>query len=102
MAGKARDEYIAGDMAMRESEGEKWEGFYANECLTDIKQTAWVIEGLMSYLRNMGEGPHFYEWQREYLYAPEDRRVLLIMNMDNHLNDLNLYELMKEKYGRDL
>ena len=102
LAGKARDEYIAGDMAMREAEGKNGEGFYANECLTDIKQTAWVIEGLMSYLRNMGEGPHFYEWQREYLYAPEDRRVLLIMNMDNHLNDLNLYELMKEKYGRDL
>lgn len=99
MAGKARKAYLKADHEMREREHGKWHGFYANECLTDVKQTAWVLEGLMSYLRNLGDGPHFYLWQREFLYSEEDRRVVLICNMENHLKDLELFELMEEKYG---
>ena len=98
LAGKARREYLAADNAMRSREHGKWRGFYANECLTDVKQTAWVLEGLMSFIRNLDDGPHFYKWQREFLYPEEDRRVSLILNMDNHLRDLELFELMEEKW----
>lgn len=98
LAGKAREAYGAADDAMRNREHGKWHNFYENECLTDIKQTAWVLEGLMSYLRNLGDGPHFYQWQRDFLYAEEDRRVVLLTNMENHLRDLELYNLMKEKW----
>lgn len=98
LAGKARIEYLAADNAMRSREHGKWRGFYANECLTDVKQTAWVLEGLMSFIRNLDDGPHFYKWQREFLYPEEDRRVSLILNMDNHLRDLELFELMEEKW----
>ena len=38
-------------------------------------------------------------WQREFLYSEEDRRVVLVCNMENHLKDLELYELMEERYG---
>ncbi len=99
LAGKARLCYLKANQEMRAREHGKWHDFYANECLTDVKQTAWVIEGLMSYLRNLGDGPHFYLWQREFLYSEEDRRVVLICNMENHLKDLELFELMEEKYG---
>lgn len=99
LAGKARKSYLRADREMRDREHGKWHNFYANECLTDIKQTAWVLEGLMSYVRNLGDGPHFYLWQREFLYSEEDRRVVLVCNMENHLKDLELYELMEEKYG---
>lgn len=98
-AGKARNKYLAANQAMRDREHGKWHNFYANECLTDMKQTAWVLEGLMSYLRNMGDGPHFYQWQRDFLYSEEDRRVMLILNMENHLTDKKLFELMEEKWG---
>lgn len=97
MAGCARKKYLKGNQEMRDREHGKWHNFYKNECLTDVKQTAWVLETLMSYVRNLGDGPHFYEWQREYLYNEEDRRVLLIYNMDNHLKDQELFELMQEK-----
>ena len=96
-AGKARKEYLNADNAMRDREHGKWKGFYQNECLTDVKQTAWVLEGLMAYIRNLGDGPHYYEWQREYMYAKEDRSVMLILNMENHLKDLELYELMEKE-----
>lgn len=97
MAGKARYEYLAANQAMRQREHDKWVNFYANECLTDIKQTAWVWEGLMAYLRNLGDGPHYYQWQRKFLYKEEDRRVLLILNMENHLIDEELFCLMQQK-----
>ncbi len=101
LAGKARKEYLDANNALREREHGKWHGFYENECLTDIKQTAWVLQGLMSYLRTLGDGPHYYQWQREYLYPEKDRRVMLIMNMENHLCDDELFALMEAKLDED-
>ena len=37
--------------------------------------------------------------RQEFLYSEEDRRVVLVCNMENHLKDLELYELMEERYG---
>lgn len=96
--GKAAKSYRKADNAMREREHGKWNGFYANECLTDIKQTAWVLEGLMAWLRTIDDGPHYYEWQREFLYSEEDRRVMLILNMENHLTDREIFRLMEEAW----
>lgn len=97
-AGKAREQFVAGNCSMREREHGKWHNFYANDCQVDIKQSAVVLEGLMSYLRNLGDGPHFYHWQLEFLCSEEDRRVVLLLNTENHLKDLELYDLMKEKW----
>jgi hypothetical protein len=97
-AGKAREEYLKANTIMRSREHGKWHNFYENECLTDIKQSAWLLEGLMNYVRNLGDGPHFYQWQRDFLYSEEDRRVMLILVMENHLKDQELFALMKEKW----
>lgn len=96
-AGMARKEYLEADSSMRQREHGKWHNFYENECLTDIKQTAWVLESFMSYLRALGDGPHYYKWQRDYLYSEKDRRVMLVMNMENHLRDEELFALMEER-----
>ncbi len=99
-AGRAKELYEAANKAMRNREHGKWHLFYENECLTDIKQTAYVLTGLMSYLRNMGDGPHFYKWQREFLYSEDDRQVMLILNMENHLRDEELFALMKARWDK--
>lgn len=98
LVGKAKKNYLQANHELRAREHGKWKNFYQNECLTDIKQTAWVLSGLMSYLRNMEDGPHFYQWQREFLYAPEDSKVMLILNMENHLTDDEIFSLMEERY----
>ncbi|MDD7642393.1 MAG: hypothetical protein PUK75_07960 [bacterium] len=82
-AGLAREDYLRADQCMRDREHGKWSGFYANECLTDVKQSAWLLEGLMYHLRNADDGPHFYRWQRELLYAEEDSRVMLLLRQSN-------------------
>lgn len=97
-AGLAQEKYNRANTAMRNREHGKWHNFYANECLTDIKQTAWILGHLMGYLRNKGDGPFFYQWQRNFLYAKEDSRVVLITNMENHLGDSELFALMKERW----
>lgn len=97
-AGLAREAFETANAAMRGREHGKWHGFYANECLTDVKQTAWLLGHYMGCLRIKGDGPHFYQWHREFLYSPEDARVMLITNMENHLTDRELFALMKEKW----
>ncbi|MFR8283087.1 MAG: hypothetical protein ACLU9R_04115 [Faecalibacterium sp.] len=69
-AGRAKNAYTAANAAMRNREHGKWIDFYANECQTDVKQSAQLCGYLMSFARTMGEGPHFYEWMREF----NDRR----------------------------
>ena len=60
-AGRAKNAYTAANAAMRSREHGKWIDFYANECQTDIKQSAQVCGYLMSFARTMGEGPHYYD-----------------------------------------
>ena len=79
---------------MRRTEKDIWKGFYANDCLCDIKYTAEVLKHLRFYIRNMGDGPHFFEWQRKYLYKEVDRRGMQLTNMENHRTDEELYEAM--------
>lgn len=95
--GMAREEYLRANRAMRVREHGKWDGFYANECLTDVKQSAWVLKGYMSYVRNLGEGPDFHEWQRELTYSEDDRRIMLILMTENHLEDADIFQLMKKR-----
>ncbi len=97
LMGQAMEAYEQADQAMREREHDKWTGFYANECLTDIKATAFCLQRLMGYIRNEGDGPDFYQWQREAMYSEEDKRVVLITNMENHLGDRELYRIMSSE-----
>ena len=99
VAGKSRTAYLAADRAMREREHGHWHLFYANDCLADVKQSAWMMGVLMGVLRNHGDGPHFYRWQRRFLHAPEDADIALILKMENHLNDDDLFALMQARMG---
>lgn len=99
-AGQAREEYLAADAALHSREHNKWRGFYDNECLTDVKHSAWLLRTLMGVLRAQGDGPYYYTWQREALYTPAEARVVLITNMENHMDDLALYEAIKYRGDR--
>ena len=91
LLGNAVEAYDAADCAMRDREHDKWKDFYANDCLTDVKETAYCLKRLMGYVRNLGDGPDFYKWQREVTYSENDCKVVLITNMENHMTDWELY-----------
>ena len=98
-AGKAKNAYTAANAVMRSREHGKWIDFYANECQTDVKQSAQVCGYLMSFARTLGEGPHYYEWTREFGDSEQDRRIMLILNTDNHPDDDTLWRLMEQRWG---
>lgn len=95
-AGRGKRAFSRANDAMRKREHDKWQDFYSNECQTDVKQTAYLCGYLMSYVRNLGEGPHFYEWQRKYQDDAKDAKVMLVLNFYNHLTDDELWKLMDE------
>lgn len=98
-AGCAKHLYTLSYRAMQDCEHGKWVGFYANECQTDVRQTAQVSGTLMSFARTMGEGPHYYEWMREFGDPEEERRVMLILNTETHPDDDALWLLMEQRWG---
>ena len=98
-AGKAQQCFLQANAAMRHTEHGRWVGFYANECQTDVEQTAQLCGYLLSFARNMGEGPHFYEWQREFFDSESDRRVLLLLNTEKHPTDAQLWLKMEQRLG---
>ncbi len=97
MAGKAKKWYMKADRAMRDREHGHWHLFYQNDCQADVKQSAWLMGVLMGVLRVHGDGPHFYAWQRRFLDPPEDAGIMLILNMENHLNNEELFEAMESR-----
>lgn len=52
----------------------------------------------MGYVRNVGDGPYLYQWQRLVIYPEKDRKILLLLNEENHMTDEEFYTAMKEKH----
>ena len=56
----------------------------------------------MGYVRNLGDGPDFYKWQREVNYSENDAKVVLITNRENHMTDWELYFVGKHARVEDI
>ena len=97
-AGLARREYIRAREVLNKSEHGVWTNYFKNECLTDIAQTANVLSGFMSYVRNEGEGPYFYQWQRDFTYSKNEQKVLVLLINHNHLTDDQLFRAMLTRW----
>ncbi len=93
--GESADYYTAADAAMHCSEYGVWSGFYFNECLADVKHTAYVVKKLMGYVRELGDNIRHDEWYRLAVYAPEDRDIYTLLINDNHMTDEELYTALK-------
>lgn len=81
---------------MRGSENGVWEGFYYNDCFADIKHSAYMARKAMGQMREMGDNARHDKWYRDVMYAPEDKNVMLLLVVDNHMTDEELYDAMKK------
>ena len=82
--------------AMRQSEHGVWNGFYYNDCLANVKHSAYTIKKMRGVIRELGDNAGHDKWHRDALYSPEDRKVIMITVFENHLTDEELYLKMKE------
>ncbi len=83
------------EAALRSSERGEFVGFYENECLADLRHTAYMACKVMGYIREWGDNIRHDEWYRDTMMAPEDRDVRLLLVWDHHPTDWELYEAMK-------
>ena len=93
--GLAAEAFKTGYEEMRNAEKGVFMGFFNNDCEADIRQSHFVAKGLMSFLRFLGDGPHFYGWQRQFQQGAGGNKVHLILRIKKHLTDDELWELIK-------
>lgn len=95
LLGIAADKFEHINDEMRAAEYGVWKDFYANECLADIKFSAYIIRCLMSRVRAEEDGNGYWKWQRNVSYSEQDRNVVLITNWENHMTDEEIFARMK-------
>jgi len=94
--GLAMDEFAFANGLLRNSEYGVWRGYHANECFADYKFTAYLLRVFMAFIRNFGDGPGYWDWQRELFYPAEDKGVRLQMNLHNRDTEEEMFRKMKE------
>ena len=99
LAGDAAELFDRAENAMRSAEYGVWKDFYYNDCLADIKHSAYMIRKAMGRIREYGDSISHDKWYRETIYSREDRNIYLLMVTDNHMADWDLYKAMKNKGG---
>lgn len=96
LLGRAAELFDEANQSMRKAEYGIWKGFYENDCLTDIKFTAYVIRSLMRVIRVIGDDSRFADWYEDLVRPKADRKVRLLAITDNHMTDDALFDAMKK------
>ncbi|MBQ8135996.1 MAG: glycosyl hydrolase 115 family protein, partial [Clostridia bacterium] len=72
--------------AMKQVRG-RFSHIYDNDCFAGVGLTIQVLEGVRSYLRIRGDGALLYDWEKQYLVPPEEKRVVLQTHRTVQLSD---------------
>lgn len=96
LMGEGAELFDAAEVSMRSSESGVWKGFYKNDCFADYKHSAYMARKAMGTVREFGDNARHDKWYRDTVYSKEDRNVMLLLVLDNHMTDWELYEAMKE------
>lgn len=86
--------------AIRNCEHDKWKNFYRNDCLVNIKLTVYAVDSLIRYLRILGDGPIFNNWEKQEFFSASEKHIMLQTAYFNQLTDNELYKRIKEKESR--
>ena len=89
-----------GDALLRGAEYGVWKNFYANDCITDIKHTAYMVRKVMGVVRELGDNAKHDSWYQKYCLSAEEQEVKRNHIAENHKTDLELYEAMKKRVVR--
>lgn len=89
-----------GDALLRGAEYGVWKNFYANDCITDIKHTAYMVRKVMGFVRELGDNAQHDAWYRKYCLPLEEQEIQCDYIPENHKTDTELYEAMKKRVVR--
>lgn len=94
--GDAAECFAQARAKMREAEYGVWKNFYLNDCFADVEHTAYMLRKLMGLAREFGDNPRHDVWYRKYCMPREDQGVFLQLVLDNHMEDMELYQVMRK------
>ena len=77
-----------------------WKDFYSNDCIADIKHTAYMVRKVMGIARELGDNPKHDSWYQKYCVSPEEQEAKSICPAETHKTDFELYEAMKKRVVR--
>lgn len=89
-----------GDALLRGAEYGVWKDFYANDCITDIKHTAYMVRKVMGVVRELGDNSTHDGWYQKYCLSAEEQKATGVTVAENHKTDFELYEAMKKQVVR--
>ncbi len=89
-----------GDALLRGAEYGVWKDFYANDCIVDIKHTAYMVRKVMGVVRELGDNPKHDSWYQKYCLSQEEQETKGAYIAENHKTDFELYEAMKKQVVR--
>jgi len=89
-----------GDALLRGAEYGVWKDFYANDCISDVKHTAYMVRKVMGFVRELGDNPKHDDWYQKYCLSAEEQELNRTYMAQNHKTDLELYEAMKKRVVR--
>lgn len=91
-ASHALEAHRDGVAALEDAEHGAFVHIYRNECFSNVRLTVRLLTTLRAWIRACWDGEHCYDWERRYLYAPEDRNVWCLTHRFNQLDDEALSE----------
>lgn len=80
---------------------EKWQSFYRNDCYTNISYSIHLLATLRSFIRLFDDGENGDQWERKYLMAKGDARVMLLSNFHKAYSDEEIAMKLKSKESRN-
>lgn len=89
-----------GDALLRGAEYGIWKNFYANDCITDIKHTAYMVRKVMGWVRELGDNAAHDNWYQSHCLPVEEQDATPFYVAENHKTDFELYEAMKKRLVR--
>ena len=88
-------EYRNSLAALAGAEHGEWTGYYSGDCLTDVRLTAFCLDALVSYLRVLGDGADFHEWERAYLTQAAERNIMHLSSKQRAMTNEELAARLK-------
>ena len=77
-----------GAALLRGAEYGIWKNFYVNDCITDIKHTAYMVRKVMGVVRELGDNPKHDFWYEKYCLSQEEQEVKCAYVAENHKTDV--------------
>ena len=101
MFGDSASCFDRADEALKQAEYGVWEDFYKNDCLADVRHTAYMVRKIMGVMRELGDSTYHDRWQRKYSSEKGSRDIVLLMFTERHMTDWELYQVMKDRKSQN-